>query len=139
MRHTIALLVLLLSAPCQAAIYKWVDEKGVTHYTQLPPPGVQAEEIEPLAPAPAGPPPKSEAQGEAAAAQDEPPLPDEVVAVPAEQMAEQCQNARERLEKLLASPRLLYQGEDGEMRRASEEERQRLIDEERRRIELFCE
>lgn len=35
-----ALLVLFLAAviPDAAALYKWVDEKGVTHYTEEPPP-----------------------------------------------------------------------------------------------------
>lgn len=59
--------------------------------------------------------------------------------MPAEKMAEQCQNARQRLQQLEASPRILIKGADGEMQRASEEERQRMIEEERKRIQLYCE
>ena len=43
------LLVLLLSISAPAhAIYKWVDEKGVTHFSEHPPPdGKKAQKIEP--------------------------------------------------------------------------------------------
>lgn len=42
------LLALLLVAPAHAArTYKWVDEDGVTHYTQYPPPDQEAQVIEP--------------------------------------------------------------------------------------------
>lgn len=36
-----------------ATIYKWVDEKGVTHYSAVPPPDRKAKTVE-TAPAPAG-------------------------------------------------------------------------------------
>ncbi len=39
-----------------AAMYKWVDEKGVTHYSESAPPGAKATRIElPSTPAPAAP------------------------------------------------------------------------------------
>ncbi|WP_169307140.1 DUF4124 domain-containing protein [Ferrimonas sediminicola] len=38
------LLLLLLCAQGQAAIYRWVDDRGVIHYGDLPPPG-QAEPV----------------------------------------------------------------------------------------------
>jgi hypothetical protein len=43
-----ALLVLFLAAviPDVAAVYKWVDEKGVTHYTEEPPPDRKATKVE---------------------------------------------------------------------------------------------
>lgn len=43
-----ALLVLCLAAavPEAAALYKWVDEKGVTHYTEAPPPDRKATKVE---------------------------------------------------------------------------------------------
>jgi hypothetical protein len=51
-----ALLVLFLAAviPDAAALYKWVDEKGVTHYTEEPPPDRKATKVE-IKPSPAGP------------------------------------------------------------------------------------
>jgi hypothetical protein len=142
MRRTIALPLLLavLSTPCQAAIYKWVDEKGVTHYTEQPPASGKGQEIQPrvTTPAtPAAPPAGQPAEKHAAATEQTPPR--EVMTMPAEKMAEQCQNARQRLQQLEASPRILIKGPDGEMQRAPEEERQRMIDEERKRIQLYCE
>ena len=42
----------LVVAPCaaQAVLYKWVDEKGHTHYGETPPPGVKAVEVAPAEP-----------------------------------------------------------------------------------------
>ncbi len=34
------------AAPAQAAMYKWVDEKGVTHYSESPPADGKATKIE---------------------------------------------------------------------------------------------
>ena len=43
----------LCAAPAQAVLYKWVDEKGVTQYTETPPPeGKAAKKID-IAPSPA--------------------------------------------------------------------------------------
>jgi len=141
MRHVIALPLFLavLATPCQAAIYKWVDEKGVTHYTEQPPANGKGQEIQPRVIPPATPavPPAGQAVEKPAA--EGASTPREVMTISAEQMAEQCQKARQRLQQLESSPRILVQGADGEMRRASEEERQRMLDEERKRIELYCE
>lgn len=46
----LVLAMLLAAAPpaqAQTRIYKWVDEDGVTHYTQQPPPEGEAEELDP--------------------------------------------------------------------------------------------
>ncbi len=37
---------LALVAPTAHAVYKWVDEKGVTHYSESPPPDGKAQKIE---------------------------------------------------------------------------------------------
>lgn len=142
----LTLLLAMLSTPCQAAIYKWVDEKGVTHYTEQPPPDGKGQEIEPRLPQASKQtthPPASKPEG-SKGANDQPTdqvngKPKEVLTVSPDQLAEQCQKARQRLQQLESSPRILYRGADGEMIRAPEEERQRMIDEERKRIELYCE
>jgi hypothetical protein len=41
-----ALLVLALASLPAAAVYKWVDEKGVTHYSETPPPDAKATQVE---------------------------------------------------------------------------------------------
>ena len=35
-----------LLAPANAQVYKWVDEKGVTHYGERPPQGGKAEDVQ---------------------------------------------------------------------------------------------
>jgi len=55
-----ALLAAAASAGMGATLYKWVDEKGVTHYTQEPPPDGKATKIEPKVDAPAAKPESSE-------------------------------------------------------------------------------
>ena len=42
----------LCAAPAQAALYKWVDEKGVTQYTETPPPEGKASKKIEIAPSP---------------------------------------------------------------------------------------
>lgn len=42
MRVALLVLALTLTAPLHAQIYKWVDAKGVTHYSDKPPAGHQA-------------------------------------------------------------------------------------------------
>ncbi len=39
-------LIWALLAPAAAQVYKWVDEKGVTHYGERPPQGRKANEVE---------------------------------------------------------------------------------------------
>src|ERR1700674_5131450 len=39
------LIFLALAAPALAQVYKWVDERGVTHYGERPPQGSKASEV----------------------------------------------------------------------------------------------
>ena len=55
-RALIALVWALAALPAAAAMYKWVDEKGVTHYSESPPPdGRKATKVEPKVVPPSGP------------------------------------------------------------------------------------
>ena len=48
LRRAVVVLAAALAAPPAHAIYKWVDEKGVTHFSQDPPPGKEkATKVEP--------------------------------------------------------------------------------------------
>lgn len=40
-----SLLLFLLALPVHAALFKWTDENGVTHFGQYPPAGVEAERL----------------------------------------------------------------------------------------------
>ena len=52
-----------LLVPAQAQMYKWVDEKGVTHYGERPPQGKKAQEVEQRLANPAGAPGKAAQPG----------------------------------------------------------------------------
>jgi uncharacterized protein DUF4124 len=45
-RRILLVLCLVLAASDAAALYKWVDEKGVTQYTETPPPDRKATKVE---------------------------------------------------------------------------------------------
>ena len=51
-RLLLAMGLLLCAAPASAQMYKWVDDKGVTHYSESPPPGRKAQQIQQATPAP---------------------------------------------------------------------------------------
>jgi type IV secretory pathway VirB10-like protein len=64
--RVLAATLLVLALPAAAAMYKWVDEKGVTHYSETPPPeGTAAKKID-IAP----PPPSSGSTGRPETADD---------------------------------------------------------------------
>ena len=45
-RLLLAMGLLLCAAPSSAQMYKWVDDKGVTHYSESPPPGRKAQQVQ---------------------------------------------------------------------------------------------
>lgn len=48
MKYILLSILVLLSLPLQAQLYKWVDEDGVTHYTdRRPEPGGQQQQLSP--------------------------------------------------------------------------------------------
>jgi hypothetical protein len=48
MRYLLALALIVATSAADAAIYKWVDDKGVTHYSEQPPPGKKKPEPVPI-------------------------------------------------------------------------------------------
>lgn len=61
------LLVLVIAALLAGAeLYKWMDENGVVHYTDTPPDGQKAAQIDISPPAPTAPPPEANAPDPAA-------------------------------------------------------------------------
>ena len=57
MKSRLALLscLVLWAAPSSAQMYKWVDERGVTHYSEKPPPGRKSQQIQSAPATPAAP------------------------------------------------------------------------------------
>jgi hypothetical protein len=129
----------------QAAMYKWVDENGVTQYSQYPPPNHKAEVVAP-------PPPPAEDPGEArkkleATLQKQNEQRETATTAGKEQAktAEQaklreqnCQTARSNLEKLTTGGRKRVIGADGVATYLTEEDQQARIDTAKKQIEEFC-
>ncbi len=138
---------LVLSVPLQAdEIYKWVDEEGVTHYSQQPPPSGDATRVGVDTPS------EEEVQrerqemeeiGERLEAQREERRETEEQAredaSEREQREQRCADLRSSLEKLTENRRLLVPDGEGGVRRLPEEERRERVAERRRQIEEECE
>lgn len=144
MRQLILATTLLtgLSAPTLAAqVYKWVDEKGVTHFTAEPPPGQQSEQLNiKVAPAKASAPSVETLKETQSKADEQKVLDDKVkadVAKQNKQRAEYCQANRENLAQLRNNPRIRVE-ENGEQRFLSEEERQERIGNAEKNIGEYC-
>lgn len=129
----------------QAAMYKWVDDKGVTQYTQYPPPDHKVQVIAPPPP-PAEDPEGAQKKLEATlqkldaerkadtAAKEEAKKSAEV----AKQRQQYCQAARSNLEKLTTGGRRRVTGPDGVATYLPEEERQKKIAEAKDAIKKSC-
>lgn len=160
MKKTIALaslLALALGVPAAEAakFYKWTDEKGVTHYTIDPPPaGAKASEVRVKTPShsgaatdagtgagpkgapaagPKGPAGKP-AAGKSEAAKEQKPTPKGP-----EQYAEKCKNLRSNLQAMQEHAQVKVQGEGGEARVLTDDEKNARLDATQREIKAFCE
>nr|WP_275658988.1 DUF4124 domain-containing protein [Shewanella sp. Isolate11] len=138
-----ALLLVLFFCPTLFAttIYKWVDEKGVTHYSQQMPPEKQAEKlysedieqqrvgfVAPSASAAKEPVPS---EMEAAA--------NEINQKDKEQAKMICDSATHQLNVLNTHTNLTRKNaQTGEMEKMTEEQRQEQIAAQQERIRLFC-
>lgn len=128
MRIGMVMMVALLAMvpPAGAEIYKWVDENGVTQFSQTPPPEKEAERLDvPYATPGKGsniPRPPTSAEPTAATQAEE----DQTLSK--EELAKQCERLSARLEQLRNKPgRLLLKKPDGSVERITEERRQEMI------------
>lgn len=111
----------LSHADSSTRIYKWVDKKGETHFSQLPPPHGQAQQINPDYAAPA----QAQAEGTPAeqadesSAREQPKLPaDATITVVNKKQAEKaCTAAQAQIHALKDSEnQLMTQDKDGKFR-----------------------
>jgi hypothetical protein len=102
-RALLHFLVLIAAAtPALAQVYKWVDEKGVTHYGERPPQGRKASEVPHKLGSPGG---RSSAPPDAARQSSAPQA--DATAEQRQETArreEQCRQQRELLARLKQSP-----------------------------------
>lgn len=139
------LLALMVSAMAQAEIYRWVDENGVTIYSEVPPPDGEADRVK-IAPAPSTTPEEAQRPLKAEMQTLEDYREDRQLASQKRQKEEldrqlheeNCRNAKDNLENLITASRRLVQMPDGSYVRLTEQERQQRMDEARKHIDEFC-
>ncbi len=129
-RLALLIAVCLLAPTAPAEVYKWVDDQGVTQYSQTPPPNNEYDAVS-TDPAPTPDPSVAErlkaardaldASGAERAKQQAQARKDSEQA--AKRRAE-CDVLRERLATLENNPRINTYGEGGQVERLSEEKRQ---------------
>lgn len=135
--------LLLAIGPVSAAqVYKWVDDKGVTHFDAQPPVGVEASSVNtkvnqpkkaiPDQVAPSSSKEPNEAQQKAIDAK----VKQDVAAQEAERQRF-CEMQRSNLSQLMNNPRIRIE-ENGQTRRLTEEERQQRINEAKKGIAENC-
>jgi hypothetical protein len=145
-----AILFLLLSLTltvtpslAQDGMYRWVDEQGRVHYGQMPPSGVQAEQMRRASP-PADQAAQERLQREMEARDERQQQARSEEEVRAEQEAsrrmrqENCERARSNLETLTSRGSRVTLREGDQYRMLDEEERQAMIERTRNQIREFC-
>lgn len=135
-----SLLLALSTSAMASQIYKWVDDQGVTHFGAQPPQGQSATSINTATPQPRTPAPAPTAMPASDDAQQKA-IDDKVKDQVAKQEAERkkyCESARTNLAQLENNPRVRIEGDNGELRRIGEDERQQRITELKKSIDETC-
>lgn len=144
-----ALAFALSSVSLADEFYKWVDENGVTHYTQTPPkePGVSSQKIRASG--------TTVNQDEAAKARQRLETSRSSFQTSAEQraitkgleeeekekalkLAKYCEDARKNLKVLNEHARIREKGKDGEYKVLSEEEKQAKVARNQKHVKEYC-
>ena len=135
------LLTLACSSAMATQLYKWVDEDGVTQFSQQPPADNQYQRMNvaptpepgtPTAPAP------SMTEGAPAANTSEPTPEQEQDPEYKAKLAAYCDALRSRLTTMENNPRLRRTKEDGTVERIGEDERQAMIEQTRKDLQANC-
>ena len=138
-------LTLIATTLTAGKMYRWVDENGVTQYTQIPPPKGDATEVKPPPP-PAVSPEEAQRKLNAQRQQLEDLREDRSLAKQKTKEGKEekaantknCQAARNNLKRLQENPRGRWMQKDGQQTRHTDEERQAKIKEAQDQITEFC-
>ena len=141
---TTATLLLMLSN-AEAGMYRWVDDNGVTVYSQTPPASGNATEVKvqtgtptpAAAPAAAAQPTTTDQKADQTAAAPSGPTKEEL-AESEKIRKENCEAARHNLDIYQNLGRKMIKTPDGLYKRPNEEERQAMIKEAQEAIKEFC-
>ena len=132
------------SLTVHAALYKWVDENGITQYTQTPPPFSRYQEMHLTPPAGHSGPEhqqvetKPEKQNDLATSAKNAPQDDQKQAEQQEAREQNCRLAQQRLPQLENHARMRYTAADGSIHVMSEDEKQAKLVETRAMIAETC-
>ncbi|KFI23485.1 hypothetical protein HW44_04425 [Nitrosococcus oceani] len=142
---TLTAMLISLAVPIAAdSAYKWTDEKGVTHYSQRPPPDQEAKKMA-SPPAPDKPKMPSESlNARLERLEQEQAAREEAVKRQTQEKKQQairkhnCEAAHKNLELYRGNPRLRIGDGSGNYTRLNEEERHAHITEAKQQIEANC-
>lgn len=123
------LLLLAMTAPAHAVMYKWTDDAGNVHYSQVPPPDKQSQSIAP--PPKVTPPPRPEKNTKDAGDVDKESAEYHRQAL----FRKNCEAARNNLSIYERSNRITVNGETIAL---EPEERARRIEEAKQHIKTYC-
>jgi hypothetical protein len=142
MRTWLALLLLPLPLAVAAEMYRWVDDKGQVHYTQTPPPGLQADKLRPAPPPGANPGMDAvRSRNEASAkAREEQQKKDAAAALEKAGREDLCRRAQERVAFMETRPayRVAAKNEDGSTRRMTPQEYDKTLTDARKVVSENC-
>ena len=139
------MLLLALNAQAQGGLYKWVDEKGVVHYSDTPPPGKASGKLQ-VKPPPSldgsQAAPRTRSWQEQLQDSNERRFQDEKKQKEAQQKTgeaeEKCRRARNALDSLKRERPLYRVNKEGERTFMEDEERRRLIDGGQQQADPHC-
>ncbi|MEW5888031.1 MAG: DUF4124 domain-containing protein [Pseudomonadota bacterium] len=145
MRGLTAAALILLATVAWGDVYTWKDASGKTHYSDTPPPGVDARRLGPVAspPAAASEQRRSLAEREAdfrkrRAESEEQRAKADKEKADAEQRAKACEDAKRYLTALESGQRVARYSESGERVFLDDNEREAATADARKRIHDFC-
>ena len=147
MRWILLLLAgLALQGHAQGGLYKWVDEKGVVHYSDTPPPGKAGEKFrakpQPPLDGNAATPARSRSWQEQLQDSNERRFQEEnrqkEQQRKSREAAEKCQRARYALDALKRESPLYRVDKEGERKYMEDEERQRLTEGWQKQADTYC-
>jgi len=137
----IALGLCVLSAQAEQ-VYKWVDENGTIHYSDMKPNNVNAENVRVKTGKSSGSRSSPQSQAQEMSAQQEQALQKKADELQTQAKARendaQCQLVRDNLKKLQENSRVKVSGEDGEFRYLTPEEINAKKAEYREMLQNFC-
>ena len=139
MRKRLLLLLIVLPLWVQAGpVYKWVDEKGIVHFSSKP--HHEAKDVETLKNPEAPEMPHASARKRETANKESPEAEKEVVenASPTSEQVEYCKALRNNLDTLKTSPRIRKKKDNGEFEVLGDEAREAEMDRVQKTIEEFC-